>query len=60
MLLTCYHARVRWIAENYTVLALYASVSAFAWYYDTRAGMALVLGLPLAFVMGRESMRRHR
>lgn len=50
---------MRMILSNYTVLLIYGAVTALAWYADVRMGMALAIGLPVAFVMGRESVRDH-
>lgn len=50
---------MRLIFSNYTVLLIYGAITASAWYYDVRMGMALAIGLPIAFVMGRESMKDH-
>ena len=50
---------MRALLSNYTVLLIYLAIAASAWYYDVRMGMALAIGLPVAFVMGRESMRDH-
>lgn len=50
---------MRALLSNYTVLLVYGAVTTFAWYYDVRMGMALAIGLPVAFVMGRESVEEH-
>lgn len=48
---------LRWSLDNYTLIAVYLLIAAFAWRYDVSVGIALAALLPLAFGVGRESMR---